>query len=99
MADPRSVAQEDRPEQRTGSHARQPKQQQSAGTGTMKAVRFHGKEDLRYEDVPIVKCGRGQIMIAPAWCGICGSDLHEVRPSPSLSHSHVRGRVSPSHLQ
>lgn len=45
--------------------------------GTMKAVRFHGKEDLRLEDIPEPTCGKGQIKIKPAWCGICGSDLHE----------------------
>jgi len=38
----------------------------------MNAVRFHGKEDLRFEQVPEPKCGKGQIKIKPAWCGICG---------------------------
>jgi D-arabinose 1-dehydrogenase-like Zn-dependent alcohol dehydrogenase len=38
----------------------------------MNAVRFHGKEDLRYEQVPEPDCGKGQIKIKPAWCGICG---------------------------
>lgn len=42
-------------------------------SGTMKAVRFHGKNDLRYEDIPNPTCGKGQIKIKPAWCGICGS--------------------------
>ena len=42
-------------------------------TETMKAVRFHGKRDLRYEDIPNPECGRGQVKIKPAWCGICGS--------------------------
>jgi D-arabinose 1-dehydrogenase-like Zn-dependent alcohol dehydrogenase len=38
----------------------------------MNAVRFHGKEDLRFEQVPEPECGKGQIKIKPAWCGICG---------------------------
>jgi threonine dehydrogenase-like Zn-dependent dehydrogenase len=38
----------------------------------MKAVVFHGKEDLRFEDVPEPKCGAGQVKVKPAWCGICG---------------------------
>jgi len=38
----------------------------------MNAVRFHGREDLRYEQVPEPECGKGQIKIKPAWCGICG---------------------------
>lgn len=50
----------------------------------MKAVRFHGKQDLRYEDIPEPKCGTGQVKIRPAWCGICGSDLHEYLGGPSL---------------
>jgi len=42
--------------------------------GTMKAVRFHGKEDLRYEDLPTpTKPGKGMVKIKPAWCGICGT--------------------------
>lgn len=44
-----------------------------ASSGTMKAVRFHGKHDLRYEDIANPTCGKGQIKIKPAWCGICGS--------------------------
>lgn len=50
----------------------------------MHAVRFHGREDLRYEQVPEPHCGNGQIKIKPAWCGICGSDLHEFLGGPSL---------------
>ncbi|EMC96855.1 hypothetical protein BAUCODRAFT_90175 [Baudoinia panamericana UAMH 10762] len=50
----------------------------------MKAVRFHGKEDLRVEDIPEPKCGKGQIKVKPAWCGICGSDLHEYLGGPSI---------------
>lgn len=51
---------------------------------TMKAVRFHGKEDLRFESIPEPKCGAGQVKVKPAWCGICGSDLHEYMGGPSL---------------
>lgn len=40
---------------------------------TMSALRFHGKEDLRLEQIEEPKCGKGQIKIKPAWCGICGS--------------------------
>lgn len=38
----------------------------------MKAVRFHGKEDLRLEEIAEPECDKGQIKIKPAWCGICG---------------------------
>ncbi|KAF2768070.1 GroES-like protein [Teratosphaeria nubilosa] len=50
----------------------------------MKAVVFHGKEDLRFEDVPEPSCGPGQIKVKPAWCGICGTDLHEYMGGPSI---------------
>ncbi|KAF2151733.1 GroES-like protein [Myriangium duriaei CBS 260.36] len=50
----------------------------------MKALRFHGKEDIRIEDIPEPQCGPGQVKVAPAWCGICGSDLHEYLGGPSL---------------
>lgn len=39
----------------------------------MKAVRFHGQNDMRFEMIPEPRVGRGQIKIAPTWCGICGS--------------------------
>ncbi|KAL9053555.1 MAG: hypothetical protein Q9206_003887 [Seirophora lacunosa] len=43
----------------------------------MKAVRFHGKGDIRLDDVEIPICGKGQVKVKPAYVGICGSDLHE----------------------
>ena len=45
--------------------------------GTMNAVRFHGQRDIRVEQIPIPKTTSGKVKIAPKFCGICGSDLHE----------------------
>lgn len=42
----------------------------------MKAAVFHGKEDLRVEDVSEPVPGPGQVKIRNAFAGICGSDLH-----------------------
>ncbi|WP_031466297.1 zinc-binding dehydrogenase [Sciscionella sediminilitoris] len=42
----------------------------------MKAARFHGKEDLRIEEVPEPSPGPGQVKLRNAYAGICGSDLH-----------------------
>lgn len=39
----------------------------------MKALRFHGQRDLRFEDIPVPKVGKGQVKLRPAWVGICGS--------------------------
>ncbi|MGQ7936141.1 zinc-binding dehydrogenase [Paraburkholderia sp. D1E] len=50
----------------------------------MKAVRFHGKHDLRVDDVDAPAApGYGQVLIAPTFCGICGSDLHEYDHGPT----------------
>lgn len=42
----------------------------------MRAVRFHGREDLRTEDVPEPSPGPGEVKLRNAFNGICGSDLH-----------------------
>lgn len=42
----------------------------------MKAARFHGKEDLRIDEVPEPSPGPGQVKLRNAYAGICGSDLH-----------------------
>ncbi|MHA7135038.1 2,3-butanediol dehydrogenase [Oerskovia turbata] len=48
----------------------------------MKAARFHGREDIRIEDVPAPELRPGAVAIDIAWCGICGSDLHEYLEGP-----------------
>ena len=55
-----------------------------APNGKMKAARFHGQNDLRVEDTDEPQCEPGKIKIQPAWCGICGSDLHEYEAGASL---------------
>jgi (R,R)-butanediol dehydrogenase/meso-butanediol dehydrogenase/diacetyl reductase len=48
----------------------------------MKALRWHGREDLRLDDVPEPAVRPGQVVIEVAWCGICGTDLHEYLRGP-----------------
>ncbi|QDW61599.1 2,3-butanediol dehydrogenase [Oerskovia sp. KBS0722] len=48
----------------------------------MKAARFHGRRDIRIEDVPAPELRPGAVAIDIAWCGICGSDLHEYLEGP-----------------
>ena len=49
----------------------------------MKALRFYGSKDLRVEDVAAPKtCGPRQVIVKVAWCGICGTDLHEYLAGP-----------------
>ncbi|KAJ5227284.1 uncharacterized protein N7469_007290 [Penicillium citrinum] len=49
----------------------------------MRAVRFHGREDIRLDEVEEPSCGIGQVKIRPAFVGICGSDIHEYLSGPS----------------
>ena len=42
----------------------------------MKAAVFHGKEDLRVEEVDEPTAGPGEVKLRNAFAGICGSDLH-----------------------
>lgn len=48
----------------------------------MKAAKWHGVRDIRVEEIaePIIR--PGMVKIRPAWCGICGTDLHEYLAGP-----------------
>jgi threonine dehydrogenase-like Zn-dependent dehydrogenase len=48
----------------------------------MRAARYHGHHDVRVEEIPEPSLKAGQVMIAPAYVGICGSDLHEYLGGP-----------------
>jgi alcohol dehydrogenase len=45
----------------------------------MKATVFHGKNDIRVEDVPKPRAGAGEAVIRITLTTICGTDLHIVR--------------------
>jgi len=51
----------------------------------MRAARFHGKRDIRVEDIeePVPK--DGQVLVDVEWTGICGSELHEYTMGPMLT--------------
>lgn len=42
----------------------------------MRALRIHGANDLRWEEVPEVEPGAEEVRLRVAHVGICGSDLH-----------------------
>lgn len=48
----------------------------------MKAARFYGKEDIRIEEIAEPELRPGTVKIAPAFNGICGSDLHLFHNGP-----------------
>src|SRR3954447_23754019 len=67
--------------------------------GQMRAVRWHGRGDVRFEKVPgAPPPGPDEIRIRVAWCGLCGSDVHEYRSGPfqiPLRPHPVTGRCAP----
>uniref|UniRef100_UPI0015F0087B alcohol dehydrogenase catalytic domain-containing protein n=1 Tax=Pseudonocardia pini TaxID=2758030 RepID=UPI0015F0087B len=48
----------------------------------MRALQYHGRRDIRLNDVPEPEPGPGEIKVAVAVAGICGSDIHEYRGGP-----------------
>ncbi|MGB7980311.1 MAG: 2,3-butanediol dehydrogenase [Candidatus Nanopelagicales bacterium] len=48
----------------------------------MKAARFHGPQDIQIQDIPVPELRPGAVLIDIAWCGICGTDLHEFLEGP-----------------
>lgn len=51
----------------------------------MKAARFHGKRDVRVEQVPepdAARLGPHEVLVKNRFCGICGTDLHEYAAGP-----------------
>jgi (R,R)-butanediol dehydrogenase/meso-butanediol dehydrogenase/diacetyl reductase len=50
----------------------------------MKALRWYGKKDLRYEDAPEPHPGPGQVKARIQYVGVCGSDLMEYADGPCM---------------
>ncbi|MER8158384.1 2,3-butanediol dehydrogenase [Streptomyces sp. NPDC094472] len=48
----------------------------------MRAARFHGRGDIRIEEIPEPVVRPGTVKIKVDWCGICGTDLHEYVDGP-----------------
>jgi (R,R)-butanediol dehydrogenase/meso-butanediol dehydrogenase/diacetyl reductase len=52
----------------------------------MRALRFHSAHELHVEEVPEPPAPRpSQVVVAPRWCGICGTDLHEYEAGPIVT--------------
>ncbi|MDF7675274.1 2,3-butanediol dehydrogenase [Neisseriaceae bacterium ESL0693] len=66
----------------------------------MKAARFYDRGDIRVEDIPEPTVAPGTVGINVAWCGICGTDLHEFMDGPIFippcGHPHpISGESAP----
>lgn len=48
----------------------------------MRAVRYYGQKYIRVEEIDAPVAGEGEVLIDIAWCGICGTDLHEYLEGP-----------------
>ncbi|WP_162458219.1 alcohol dehydrogenase catalytic domain-containing protein [Pseudactinotalea terrae] len=48
----------------------------------MRAARWHGRQDVRVEEVPDPEPARDELILDVLWCGICGTDLEEYREGP-----------------
>ncbi|TDT32670.1 2,3-butanediol dehydrogenase [Naumannella halotolerans] len=48
----------------------------------MRAARYYDNSDIRIEDIPEPTAGPGEVLIDVAYCGICGTDLHEYLDGP-----------------
>jgi (R,R)-butanediol dehydrogenase/meso-butanediol dehydrogenase/diacetyl reductase len=49
---------------------------------TMRAARYYARGDIRIETIPKPTLQPGSVAIDVAYCGICGSDLHEYVDGP-----------------
>lgn len=48
----------------------------------MKAARYYDRGDIRIDELPEPEVKPGTVGIDVAWCGICGTDLHEYLEGP-----------------
>ena len=50
----------------------------------MKALRWHARKDLRYDDIPEPSPAPGQLKIKVSLAGICGTDMKEYASGPVM---------------
>ena len=65
---------------------------------TMRAVVYHGINDMRVETVPVPAIGPGELLVRIATCGICGTDLKKIHygshSAPRIFGHEMAGEVA-----
>ena len=68
-------------------------------SAAMRAVRWHGRGDVRVEEVPAAPLpAPDEVRIRVSWCGLCGTDVNEYRSGPHyipVDPHPVTGRAAP----
>lgn len=65
----------------------------------MKAVRFHGINDMRFEEIPDLRPGPGEVVLKVLACAVCGTDRrilangHKTVKPPAVIGHEIAGRV------
>ena len=64
----------------------------------MKAVVYHGQNDVRVEEVPVPRPGAGEMLVRVDACGICPTDLKKIQkgllPGPRVFGHEIAGTVA-----
>ena len=64
----------------------------------MRAVVYHGKDDLRLEEIPVPAPGAGEMLVRVDACGICPTDLKKIEkgllPGPRVFGHEIAGTVA-----
>lgn len=69
----------------------------------MKALRWHGRGDIRLDEIPEPRPAAGELLVKVTACGICGSDLKEWRSGPVVitdgehPKTHARAPITMGH--
>ncbi len=64
----------------------------------MKAAVYYGREDLRFEEIPVPEPGPGEMLVRVDACGICPTDLKKIQkgflPGPRVFGHEIAGTVA-----
>ena len=63
----------------------------------MRALRYHGRRDMRLEKVPDPVAGPGELLLRVSVSGVCGTDATEYTSGPHLFWPHDRPHPASGH--